>query len=69
MIVHGKEKSICIKNLQPSAILQQIERLRSSRGFKARTWVEKKRVVSKRPSIQGQWTPYMKFDRKTEIVE
>lgn len=40
--------------------------LRDSRGMAHRTWVEKKRVVTSRPSIQGQWTPFFKFGGEPE---
>lgn len=50
-------------------ILKQVEALRDSRGFKAKTWIEKNRLVTKRPSIQGQWHPFFSFEGEPTSVK
>lgn len=48
--------------MEPSKVLEQVERLKNSHGYKSRTWAEKKRIVTQKPSIQGQWTPWSTAD-------
>lgn len=64
---HGGKKMFCVKNMEPAEILKHMERLKNSQGLKARTWVERKRIVTKKPSIQGQWTPWVKLDNVTKL--
>lgn len=61
MKAHGAVKTICVRKQSALDILKRAEALKASRGLKAKTWVERHRHVTKRPSIQGQWNPFFEF--------
>lgn len=42
-------------------LLRWMERLRDSRGQSTRRWIERRRLVSLRPSLQGPWHPFFSF--------
>ena len=54
--VNGREKAICVRNLEPNSILQKAVLLRDANGEKLRT--ETKPVKSINDSVRGIWSPY-----------
>lgn len=54
--INGREKAICVRNLQPMSILQKAVLLRDASGEKLKT--ETKPVKSINDSVRGIWSPY-----------
>ncbi|KKA30120.1 hypothetical protein TD95_005113 [Thielaviopsis punctulata] len=54
--MNGKERSVCVRNLQPDQILKKAQMLRDSSGEKNRR--TNKPVTSIAESVRGVWSPY-----------
>ncbi|KAL5612596.1 hypothetical protein BROUX41_004309 [Berkeleyomyces rouxiae] len=54
--VNGKERSICVRNLQPDQILKKAQILRDATGEKNKR--VSKPVTSITESVRGVWSPY-----------
>lgn len=54
--INGKQRPICVRNLEPSQILQKVELLRDSNGEKNKK--VNKPVTSINESVRGIWSPY-----------
>jgi len=54
--INGREKAICVRNLQKEQILQKAELLRDASGEKLRRVT--KPVKSTNESVRGIWSPY-----------
>lgn len=52
----GKEKFICMRNMQPNEIAKRLEVLRQASGFKPKRVT--KPVTSVNESVRGVWSPY-----------
>jgi len=67
--VNGKSKTICIKNLDPEEIEEYILDLRNQAGYKVTADRYKKSVISKHPSVQGEWHEKMSLCNIPLVVE
>jgi large subunit ribosomal protein L43 len=56
--INGREKAICVRNLEEGQILQKAELLRDANGEKLKRVV--KPVKSLNESVRGIWSPYHK---------
>eukprot|EP01113_Clastostelium_recurvatum_P031475 TRINITY_DN3932_c0_g1_i1.p1 TRINITY_DN3932_c0_g1~~TRINITY_DN3932_c0_g1_i1.p1 ORF type:complete len:138 (+),score=6.24 TRINITY_DN3932_c0_g1_i1:44-415(+) len=56
--ITGYSKVISVRNYTPEQIQWYMSFLRDSHGGKSYTWT-KDRLKTIRPSIQGQWNPYL----------
>ncbi|KAL7626043.1 39S ribosomal protein L51, mitochondrial [Parahypoxylon ruwenzoriense] len=54
--INGKQKSICVKNLDSLQILKKVELLRDASGEKVKR--VNKPVASINESVRGVWSPY-----------
>merc|ERR1712187_536250 len=54
--INGREKAICVRNLEPEQILQKANLLREASGDKLKR--TKKPVTSINESVRGIWSPY-----------
>lgn len=54
--VNGREKAICVRNLEQNQILQKANLLKEASGEKLKR--TKKPVVSLNESVRGIWSPY-----------
>ncbi|ORY69654.1 thioredoxin-like protein [Pseudomassariella vexata] len=54
--INGNQKSICVKNMEPTEILKKAELLRDASGEKIKR--VNKSVKSINPSVRGIWSPY-----------
>ncbi|KAF2859112.1 hypothetical protein K470DRAFT_300458 [Piedraia hortae CBS 480.64] len=54
--INGEQKPICVRNLEPSAILQKAELLKNATGGRLKK--QKKPVNSANESIRGVWSPF-----------
>ncbi|CAD6443883.1 f56399cc-ad60-4563-abb9-c34d57992be7 [Sclerotinia trifoliorum] len=54
--INGREKAICVRNLEPGQILKKAELLRDASGEKLKK--VKKPVRSINESVRGIWSPY-----------
>ena len=54
--INGKEKPICVRNLEPLQILKKVELLRDASGEKLKRVT--KPVQSINDSVRGVWSPY-----------
>lgn len=54
--INGREKSICVRNLEPNDILAKAMILKDASGEKLK--VQKKPVTSLNESVRGIWSPY-----------
>ncbi|KAK3692893.1 thioredoxin-like protein [Podospora appendiculata] len=54
--INGREKAICVRNLEPLQILKKVELLRDASGEKLRK--VNKPVQSVNESVRGVWSPY-----------
>ncbi len=54
--INGKQKSICVKNLDSLQVLKKIELLRDASGEKVKR--VNKPVMSINESVRGVWSPY-----------
>ncbi|KAJ3941751.1 mitochondrial 54S ribosomal mL43 domain-containing protein [Colletotrichum fioriniae] len=54
--INGREKAICVRNMEPIEILKKAELLRDANGEKLKR--VNKPVNSINPSVRGVWSPY-----------
>ncbi|GJC95659.1 Mitochondrial ribosomal protein [Colletotrichum higginsianum IMI 349063] len=54
--INGREKAICVRNMEPLEILKKAELLRDASGEKLKRVT--KPVASINPSVRGIWSPY-----------
>jgi large subunit ribosomal protein L43 len=54
--INGREKAICVRNMQPYEILKKAELLRDANGEQLKR--VKKPVQSINESVRGVWSPY-----------
>ncbi|OJJ51079.1 hypothetical protein ASPZODRAFT_127086 [Penicilliopsis zonata CBS 506.65] len=54
--INGREKAICVRNLEPEQILQKANLLKEASGEKLKK--QKKPVTSLNESVRGIWSPY-----------
>ncbi|KAH8668378.1 thioredoxin-like protein [Xylariales sp. PMI_506] len=54
--INGKQKSICVKNMEPTQVLKKAELLRDASGDKLKR--TNKPVTSISQSVRGVWSPY-----------
>jgi large subunit ribosomal protein L43 len=54
--LNGREKVICLRNLDTDAIEAQVQLLRNTNGKKIKKVAD---VQTKCPTIQGIWNPFM----------
>lgn len=54
--INGRERSICVRNMEPFEILKKAEILRDASGDKVRRVT--KPVQSANESVRGVWSPY-----------
>ncbi|KAJ9155060.1 hypothetical protein NKR23_g2269 [Pleurostoma richardsiae] len=54
--INGRERSICVRNMEPLQVLKKAELLRDSSGEKNKKL--SKPVTSINPSVRGVWSPY-----------
>ncbi|KAI1075306.1 thioredoxin-like protein [Whalleya microplaca] len=54
--INGKQKSICVKNMEALQILKKVELLRDASGEKVKR--VNKSVTSINESVRGIWSPY-----------
>ncbi|KAK8101083.1 mitochondrial 54S ribosomal protein mL43 [Apiospora kogelbergensis] len=54
--INGRQKSICVANMEPSQILKKAELLRDASGDKVKR--VNKPVTSINESVRGVWSPY-----------
>lgn len=54
--INGREKPICVRNLEPLQVLQKVKLLRDASGEKLKK--VRKPVSSVNESVRGIWSPY-----------
>ncbi|KAL1878834.1 hypothetical protein VTK73DRAFT_7487 [Phialemonium thermophilum] len=54
--INGREKAICVRNMEPLEVLKKAELLRDASGERLRRTV--KPVDSRNPSVRGIWSPF-----------
>ncbi|KAK0738345.1 thioredoxin-like protein [Schizothecium vesticola] len=54
--INGKQQSFCVKNIDPSQVLQKAKLLRDASGEKPKKY--SKPVSSINESVRGVWSPY-----------
>ncbi|KAJ4304145.1 39S ribosomal protein L51, mitochondrial [Collariella sp. IMI 366227] len=54
--INGREKAVCVRNMEPYEILKKAELLRDASGEKLKR--THKPVTSINPSVRGVWSPY-----------
>jgi large subunit ribosomal protein L43 len=54
--INGREKAICVKNLEPDSVMKKVKLLRDASGEVLRK--ETKPVKSINESVRGVWSPY-----------
>lgn len=54
--INGKEKSICVRNMEPKEIMQKAVLLTTATGAKAARGVKPVRSVNE--AVRGIWDPY-----------
>lgn len=54
--INGREKAICVRNMQPNEILQKATLLRNASGEKLKKVT--KPVKSLNESVRGIWSPF-----------
>eukprot|EP01125_Pyxidicula_operculata_P010665 TRINITY_DN3511_c0_g1_i2.p1 TRINITY_DN3511_c0_g1~~TRINITY_DN3511_c0_g1_i2.p1 ORF type:complete len:132 (-),score=27.45 TRINITY_DN3511_c0_g1_i2:15-410(-) len=54
---NGSKSEICVKNLPADQVHDYVIYTRNKRDAHHRTWSEKHRQVTRKPSIQGVWHP------------
>src|SRR4051812_14053953 len=54
--INGREKAICVRNMEPYEVLKKAELLRDANGEKLRKVT--KPVQSINESVRGVWSPY-----------
>ena len=65
--MNGNDKQICIKIMEPEQILGFVMDLRNQVGMKVLP--RKKPVLTKKPSIQGEWNERMDLINIPLVVE
>jgi large subunit ribosomal protein L43 len=55
--INGRQKAVCLANMEPSQVLQKAERLRDASGDKIKRQAGKP-VTSITDSVRGIWSPY-----------
>lgn len=55
--LNGKDKVICLRNLEPKRIGEYVDLLKDTGGWKVQDW-RKVRVKSDTPSVRGIWNPW-----------
>jgi large subunit ribosomal protein L43 len=58
--VNGREKVICVRNLDANQIVKKAELLRDSSGKKLKR--VKRRVETENSSVRGIWSPFHTHD-------
>ncbi|KAJ5312597.1 hypothetical protein PENANT_c007G06114 [Penicillium antarcticum] len=56
LYINGREKPVCVRNLEPSEILKKANLLKEASGEKLKR--TKKPVTSLNESVRGIWSPY-----------
>lgn len=56
--INGREKAICVRNLEALQVLRKVELLRDASGEKARRVKGGRVVGSLNPSVRGIWSPF-----------
>ncbi|PVU87958.1 hypothetical protein BB559_005797 [Furculomyces boomerangus] len=54
--VNGRQRVLCVKNMQKEEVNQTLEKLMGFAGNYNRLW--KKPVISNTPSVRGIWSPF-----------
>ncbi len=54
--INGRDRSICVRNIEANQVLKKAELLRDSDGTKNRR--SNKPVTSVNESVRGVWSPY-----------
>ena len=54
--INGRDKSICVRNMEKEQILQKLNLIKEASGEKLRR--VKKPVTSTNESVRGIWSPY-----------
>ncbi|KAL2838817.1 mitochondrial ribosomal protein L43 [Aspergillus pseudoustus] len=54
--INGREKAVCVRNLEPEQIFQKVNLLKQNSGEKNKR--TKKPVTSINDSVRGIWSPY-----------
>jgi large subunit ribosomal protein L43 len=54
--INGRQRAVCVRNLQPNQIIKKVEALRDSNGEKNKR--TSKPVTSINESVRGIWSPY-----------
>ncbi|GAB1730239.1 hypothetical protein KC367_g7665 [Hortaea werneckii] len=54
--INGKQRAICVRNMQPSEILEKTELLKGASGEKLKR--TRKPVTSMNESVRGVWDPF-----------
>lgn len=55
--INGREKAICVRNLEKEQVLQKVELLMQASGEKNKK-IRGKNVLSSNESVRGIWSPY-----------
>mmetsp|Transcript_32689 Transcript_32689/g.75247 ORF Transcript_32689/g.75247 Transcript_32689/m.75247 type:complete len:82 (-) Transcript_32689:1539-1784(-) len=63
----GFSKQICVKNYNPKEIIKAITMLNNSSGRKMTKF--EKPVISRTPSVQGIWTPFLDISDQQWDIE
>lgn len=56
LYINGRQKAICVRNMEPGEILQKVELLKAASGERLRR--ERRPVKSTNESVRGVWSPY-----------
>jgi large subunit ribosomal protein L43 len=56
LYINGREKPVCVRNMEPSEILKKANLLKEASGEKLKR--TKKPVTSLNESVRGIWSPY-----------
>ncbi|KAI7263686.1 hypothetical protein KC345_g9046 [Hortaea werneckii] len=60
--INGKQRAICVRNMQPSEILEKTELLKGASGEKLKR--TRKPVTSMNESVRGVWDPFHRHSYK-----
>jgi large subunit ribosomal protein L43 len=55
--INGREKAICVRNLEKEQVLQKVELLMQASGERNKK-IRGKNVLSENESVRGIWSPY-----------
>jgi large subunit ribosomal protein L43 len=53
---NGREKVICVRNMEPREIIEKIQLLKNSSGSRLQKYIHP--VHSTNPSVRGVWSPF-----------